>query len=249
MTTITCTVEAHVATVTVDDEGTRNALTVTAAQRLVEVCRDIARDGGVGAAVIQGANGTFCSGAARDVLANAGQDPAEPGRLAGVEAVYDAFFQVGQLPVPTVAAVRGAAVGAGMNLMLATDLRVVATDARLIAGFSRIGIHPGGGHFALLGRAAGREAAAGIGLFGDEIPGARSQQLGLSWDAVADEDVEARAHELASRIASDPELARRMVRSFRGELDAPGVSWPTALAMEQASQMWSLRRRHETTVA
>jgi len=52
--------------------------------------------------------------------------------------------------MPVIAAVRGAAVGAGYNLMLAADLRIVAEDARLISGFLRIGLHPGGGHFALL---------------------------------------------------------------------------------------------------
>lgn len=47
---------------------------------------------------------------------------------------------------------------AGMNLFLSTDLRIVARDARLMSGFSRLGLHPGGGHYALMGRRAGREA-------------------------------------------------------------------------------------------
>ena len=53
---------------------------------------------------------------------------------------------VGALRAPTIAAVHGAAVGAGLNLVLATDLRVVAHDARLLGGFQRIGLHPGGGN-------------------------------------------------------------------------------------------------------
>src|SRR5919107_1147213 len=67
------------------------------------------------------------------------------------------------------AAVCGAAVGAGINLMLATDLRVVAQNARILAGFLRIGLHPGGGFFTIAGRTGGREATAAIGLFSEEI--------------------------------------------------------------------------------
>jgi len=58
--------------------------------------------------------------------------------------------------------------------MLATDLRIVADTARIMTQFLRIGIHPGGGHFWLLGRLGGREAAAGMTLFGDEIDGRRA---------------------------------------------------------------------------
>lgn len=83
--------------------------------------------------------------------------------------VYGSFARVGELEVPTVAAVRGAAVGAGTNLFMAADLRIVADDARLLAGFLRIGIHPGGGFFTLAGRLAGREAAAALGLFSQAI--------------------------------------------------------------------------------
>ena len=67
--------------------------------------------------------------------------------------------RVGELAPPTIAAIRGGAVGAGLNLALATDLRVVAEDAALLSGFIPIGLHPGGGHTALLGRLGSREAA------------------------------------------------------------------------------------------
>jgi enoyl-CoA hydratase len=186
----------------------------------------------------------FCSGADRGLLARAGEDPAESERFDSVGAVYETLARVGTLPVPTVAAVRGAAVGAGVNLFRAADLRIVAANARIIAGFLLIGIHPGGGHFTLLARLGGREAASAIGLFGEEISGERARDLQLAWDAVADDEVEPRALELAKRVARDPELARRAVASLRDQLGPPAVSWPAALAMERAAQMWSLRRRH-----
>jgi enoyl-CoA hydratase len=238
-------VESHVATITLNDPERRNALDVESARRVLEICDEIARDPDVGAAVVRGAGGTFCSGAVRDLLKRAGEDPAEPERFDSVGAVYDAFVRIGELPVPTVAAVRGAAVGAGVNLLLATDLRIVAADARIIGGFLRIGIHPGGGHFTLLGRLVGRETATAIGLFGEEISGSRAQELNIAWEAVADDEVEPRAFELAARVAADPQLARTTVASLRNQLGPPAVSWPAAVAMERAAQMWSLRRRHE----
>jgi enoyl-CoA hydratase len=152
-------------------------------------------------------------------------------------------MRVGVLTVPTIAAVRGSAVGAGLNLMLATDLRVVAADARILAGFLRIGLHPGGGFFTIAARTAGREATAAMGLFSEEIDGRRAAEIGLAWRAVDDADVEATALALAARPAQDPALAREAVRSFRTEAGPPGIGWETAMHFERATQMWSQRRR------
>jgi enoyl-CoA hydratase len=232
-----------VATVTIDDAKTRNALTPESSRQLVEVCNEIDANADIGAVVVCGANGTFCSGADRGVLDRAGEDPAADANVRDLGAVYDAFVRVGKLAVPTVAAVRGAAVGAGVNLLLATDLRIVAADARIITGFARIGLHPGGGHFTLLGRLAGWEAAAALGVFGEEISGARAAELGLAWAACPADQVEPRAHRLAEQAGRDPELARRTVWSFRRELGPPGLPWDAAVELERGSQMWSLRRR------
>ena len=186
-----------VAFITLNAPATRNALNNELADQFVAACDEADRDPSVGAAVIKGAGGTFCSGAERGSLDEVGRDPAEEGRYAALGGIYRAFTRVGQLEVPTIAAVRGAAVGAGINLMLATDLRIVAEDARLISGFLRIGLHPGGGHFGLLAGRAGAEAAAAAGIFGEEISGLRAVQLGLAWEALPAEQVEQRAAELA----------------------------------------------------
>jgi enoyl-CoA hydratase len=242
--TIDVEVTDGIATITIDSPKTRNALNPTSSRQLVEVCDQVDADPAVGAVIVRGGGGTFCSGAEREVLTRAGEDPADPERFAELGSIYDAFVRVGNMSVPTIAAVQGAAVGAGVNLLLATDLRIVATDARIIGGFTRIGLHPGGGHFALLGRVVSREAAAAIGLFGAEVSGARAAELGMAWDAVPAAEVDARARELAATSARDPELARRVLGSLRRELDPPGVSWPAALELERGSQMWSLRRRN-----
>jgi enoyl-CoA hydratase len=232
-----------IATLTVDSPEVKNGLTPQMGRELVAACEEIDADPAIGAAVVRGAGGTFCSGADRRTW-NPGADQAEDTAFRDTGAVYKAFVRVGQLAVPTIAAVRGAAVGAGINLMFATDLRVVAENARILAGFLRIGLHPGGGFFTIAGRTAGREATAAMGLFSQEVDGRRAAEIGLAWAAVPDDEVEDTAHRLAAEPAKDPALSREAVRSFRTELGPPGIGWDAAVEFERATQMWSQRRRN-----
>jgi enoyl-CoA hydratase len=234
-----------VAVLTIDSVEVKNGLTPEMGRQLARLCDEVDADESLGAAVVRGAGGTFCSGADRRRW-RPGVDQAEDTAYNDTGAVYGAFMRVGALAVPTIAAVRGAAVGAGINLMLATDMRVVAENARILAGFLRIGLHPGGGFFTIAGRTAGREATAAMGLFSEEIDGRRAEQLGMAWRAVPDEEVEELAFELAARSAKDPALARQAVRSFRTELGPPGIGWEAALHFERATQMWSQRRRNSS---
>jgi enoyl-CoA hydratase len=231
-----------VAVLTVDSPEVKNGLSPEMGLQLAGLCDEIDADPAMGAAVVRGANGTFCSGADRRRW-TAGADQAEDRTYKELGAVYTAFRRIGTLQVPTIAAVRGAAVGAGLNLALSTDLRIVSQTARLLAGFLRIGLHPGGGYFTISSRTAGREATAAMGLFSEEVDGVRAAEIGLAWKAVPDEQVEDLALELAGRAAADPELAREAARSFRTESGPPGIGWEAALHFERATQMWSQRRR------
>ena len=232
-----------VVSLVLDAPSRRNALTVEMARELVAACEAIDADAGVGAVVVSGAEGFFCAGADRETLFGTGADPAEDEAYRRLDWIYRSFVRVGELVPPTIAAVRGAAVGAGVNLALATDLRIMAEDARIVSGFSRLGIHPGGGHFTLAVRAGGRETAAAVGLFGEELSGAQAAEHGMAWQALPDAEVEPRALELAGRAGADPELSRRIARSMRLQLGPPAVGWPVAVEAERAPQMWSLRRR------
>src|SRR4051812_15566564 len=195
----------------------------------------------VGALVLRAVGKSFCAGGDIKTLTDAGRDPAAPEAYAGMSTIYDSFYRLGQVKVPTIAAVRGSAVGAGMNMLLATDLRIIARDARLICGFLKRGLHPGGGHFVILSRLIGREAAAAMAIFGEEINGDQARELGLAWKSVDDDAVEGRAMELAARVAADPALARVAVGNFRKETATP-VSWEIATQFERPAQMWSMRR-------
>lgn len=221
----------------------RNALSVPMAEAMISACDELDADPSVGAVIVTGAGGYFCAGADRAQLSAAGLDPAEPELYQDMGKLYASFARVGALQAPTIAAIQGGAVGAGLNLALATDLRVIAQDAKLLSGFLQIGIHPGGGHSALLARATGREAANAMQLFGQVVTGTRAAELGLAWAAVPAGEVLDTALELTKIPAADPELARRTTKSMRTIAGPPALPWDAALDLERASQMWSLRRR------
>jgi enoyl-CoA hydratase/carnithine racemase len=235
-------VDGGMAVVTLNAPERRNALTPGMAAELLAAFDEVDGRTDVGALVIRATGKSFCAGGDIATLTSAGKDPAAPDAYEGMGTIYDSFYRLGQVRVPTIAAVRGSAVGAGMNMLLAADLRIVASNARLLCGFLKRGMHPGGGHFVILSRLIGREAAAAMALFGEEIDGTRAVQLGLAWEAVDDEAVESRALELAGRVAADPDLARAAVGNFRKEVVNGAVGWDVAMQYERPAQMWSMRR-------
>lgn len=232
-----------VAVVTISNPSIKNGLTRQMALDLVDLFDQVDADRSIGSLVVTGDDGTFCSGADTKTWAPAFSDPGTDRALEEADAMYNAFYRLGQVEVPTIAAVNGAAVGAGLNLAMATDLRIVATNARLIGGFLRAGIHPGGGFFTITSRLVGREATAAMGLFSEEVSGARAVELGLAWEAVEPEAVLDRALELAARAAQDVPLGRRALRSFRLETAGASMPWAVALEMERGVQAWSQTRR------
>ena len=174
-----------VAVMTLRAPERRNALSVEMADAMVDACEQIDADPAIGAVVVTGEGPFFCAGGDRAQLAAAGKDPAEPELYRAMSRIYNAFARVGALEPPTVAAICGGAIGAGLNLALATDLRVVAEDAKLLSGFLPIGTHPGGGHSALLSRArwAGRPRTR-CSCLASPSPGCEAVDLGLAWAAV-----------------------------------------------------------------
>jgi enoyl-CoA hydratase len=237
MTKVEFKIRNAVAIVTLNGESTRNALDLDAAAELAGVCYSIDNDNSIGAAIICGVGSAFCSGADRRLLIDAAKQPASTASVDALSRVYQAFVKVGNFTVPTIVAVNGDAVGAGLNLVLATDLRLIASGAKLISGFLRIGVHPGGGHFSLLGRVVGRDAASAMGLFGAVVDADRAVRLGLAWEAVP---LGERCLTLAIAVAANPELARAAAHAMRTELCPPAMTWPGALEAQRGRQMWPL---------
>ena len=118
--------------------------------------------------------------------------------------------------LPTVAAVNGAAVGAGMNLALACDVRIMGRSARFEARFLELGLHPGGGHIFMLSRLAGPELAAAMVLFGQRVDGIAAVEHRLAYACVEDERLVEAAVDFADRAASAPHpLALRAKQTLR----------------------------------
>jgi enoyl-CoA hydratase len=230
-----------VAVIKLNAPARKNALTPTMAESLSAVLAEVERDSTVAVAVIEGAGDYFCSGADRGVLAAAGADPAGEQAFRDLDTIYRSFTDLARIGVPTIAAVRGGAVGAGLNLALAADVRIVATDAILQSGFLRIGVHPGGGHFQLLERLVGPELTVAMTIFGQPLDGTGSVRHGLALEAVPSADVGSRCRELAA-MARDADLVRAAISSFRAQMEAQGVPSAVGVRAEQAVQMWSLRR-------
>jgi enoyl-CoA hydratase len=220
------------------DLDRRNALSMPMVEQIVAAFDALEADDSIGAAVVTGAPPAFCSGADTTSLGRLAStdDATERGAIV---TVYDGFLRVLHSSLPTIAAVDGAAVGAGFNLALACDVRIVGPTARFDSRFLRIGLHPGGGHLWMLERAIGPQAAAACVLFGAVIDAAKAVELGLAWSAHAADDLLDAAVALGARAASAPEpLVARTKASLQAAAWQP--DFDAALATETDAQTWSL---------
>ena len=187
-------VEDRVALITVNDPDRRNAVTAEISAALRSSIDALEADQGVHAVIVTGAGKAFCAGADLTALGAAAED--------GLRAIYDGFLAVANCTLPTIAAVNGAAVGAGLNLALAADVRISGPSALYDPRFQKLGIHPGGGATWMLQRAVGPQVARASLLFGMRFDAEASVRHGLALE-IADDPVAA-AKALAAGPASAP---------------------------------------------
>jgi enoyl-CoA hydratase len=229
----------RVAVVTLDDPDRRNALDLALCDELTGAFDELEARADVGAVVVTGAPPAFCAGADLSHLGASGAG--EGDARSDLMAVYEGFLRVGRCPLPTVAAVNGAAVGAGMNLALVCDVRVAGRRARFDTRFLQLGLHPGGGHTWMFRRIAGPQATFAAVLFGEVLDGEGAERAGLVWRCVDDDQLLPVAIELASRAASGPpELVRRMKATIDDM--ATVADHPAAIERELVDQVWSIRQ-------
>jgi enoyl-CoA hydratase len=190
-------VRERVAVITVNDPDRRNAVTDAMSGQLRDAVARAEEDPGVHAVVVTGAGKAFCAGADLSALGAAARD--------GLERIYAGFMAVGRCTLPTIAAVNGAAVGAGLNLALAADVRIAGPAAVFDPRFQKLGIHPGGGATWMLQRAVGPQVARAALLFGLRFDAEQAVQHGLALQ-VADDPLAA-----ALLLAAGPAAAPREV--------------------------------------
>jgi enoyl-CoA hydratase len=222
-----------VGTLTLNDPQRRNALNAAMVDDIVAAIDRFEADPAVGAVVVTGAPPAFCAGADLGNLATADE--------ARLGVIYDGFLRVARCRLPTVAAVNGAAVGAGMNLALACDVRLAARRARFDTRFLQIGLHPGGGHTWMLRRLAGPQTAMAAVVFGEVLDGAEAERVGVVWRCVDDDELLGAAHALAARAADAPrELAVRTKATIVAMADVG--EHDEAVRRELEPQLWSTRQ-------
>lgn len=228
-------IEAGVATVALADPERRNALTMTMVSEILDTFDSLEADPAVGAVVVTGDGAAFCAGADLSHLSSsADRSPEE-----GLRAIYEGFLRIGRSTLPTIAAVNGAAVGAGMNLALVCDVRLAGTRARFDTRFLQLGLHPGGGHTWMFRRITGPQAVNATVLFGDVLDGHEAERIGLVWRCVPDDDLLPAAQAMAHRAASAPHELVARIKSTIADM-ATIDDHVAAVDRELEPQVWSL---------
>lgn len=224
--------EAGVLTLTLNRPERLNALNPALMRALVEALADAADDARVGCVLLKGSGRAFCAGgdiaAARDAhdakeksaeelaadeLRKAKRGPNTPEVMqAWLRRSMESVRLLHQMPKPTVAAVQGAAVGAGLGLAAACDFRVVASDAKFSTGFRKVGYSGDFGGTYFLTRLLGTAKARELYLLDRRIDAATADWLGLVTKLVEPEQLEREAWELAAELAKGPRIAQRYLK-------------------------------------
>jgi enoyl-CoA hydratase len=228
-------------TVITIDEPHRNALTPALAGEIAAAMTEAETDPESTAIVISSGGPAYCSGADLDLLRAVAGNPLADEAYGALGAIYALFERMQDCTVPTLAAVNGAVVGAGVNLALACDARIVSDDLKVV-GFGPAGVHPGGGHLSLLVQRVDRSAAASIALFAQPLNATRAVSSGFALESVPLADLRDRAIEIASAVGTDKALVVATTRSFREAAGFP-LRPAAAVQLERAPQVWSLHRR------
>lgn len=198
----------HVVTVTLNRPEKKNAANSQMWDDLLAVARDIASRPDDRAVVLTGAAGEFCSGA--DVTGMGGGSAVHP--LASMRHVGDVCMAWFRLPQPTVAKVRGVAVGAGMNLALVCDLVVAGDTARFSEIFARRGLSIDFGGSWILPRRVGMHRAKELALLADIIGADAAMAMGLVNRVVPDDELDEFVDDWAKRLAAGPPIALAMTK-------------------------------------
>ena len=205
----------HVAIVRLNRPDERNSMTPEMLDRFRQVVPSVAADPAIRCVVITGSGKCFSAGA--DLKRAVQRDLADRARQPHERsfAMYEPFLGVLDIEVPVVGALNGHAVGGGFGLSLLCDVRIANREAKYGANFARLGLSAGLGISYLLPRLVGAERAAELLFTGRLVTGEEAERLGLVSEAVAPDEVEPRALELAERIASSaPYAVRAMKRSL-----------------------------------
>ena len=212
--------DGGVLTLTMDQPETRNALTGnTAVQELVDACAAITLDAGIRCVILTGAGPVFSSGGNVKDMRRFFEQDISPELIReeyrnGIQRIPRALYN---LDVPVIAAVNGAAIGAGLDLACMCDIRIASDSATFAESFVKVGIVPGDGGAWLLPRVVGMSKASEMAFTGEAINAAEALACGLASRVVAPEALLVEAQKLAAKIAANPGGVLRMTKRLLRE--------------------------------
>ena len=233
MTQVRTEITDGVAVLTLNDPDKRNALNLDMVEEVGAALDAIEADESVGAVVVTGEPPAFCAGAD---LSHLGASQRE-----GLLRIYEGFLRFGRCPLPTIAAVNGAAVGAGMNLALVCDVRIAAERARFDTRFLQLGLHPGGGHTWMYRRITGPQAVTAAVLLGQVMDGKEAERVGLVHRCVPDAELLDHCIEMGRASAEAPrDLVMKIKATIQDMADID--EHQAAVERELEPQVWSLNQ-------
>ena len=215
--------QGRVLVLTMDDPATKNALSAEMMDAGRAAFESAATDPGIGAVVLTGSTGTFCSGGNLGQLM--GSRKADPSVIRDMMERFHGWVRAMRTcPKPVIAAVEGSAAGAGFSVALGCDLIVAAEDSSFVLAYVKVGLNPDGGASAFLGRAVPPQLAAEIMFEGGRIGTPRLAQLGVVNRVTAPGGTLEEATAWAARLAEGPTVAigraKRLIESAYGPPDA-----------------------------
>jgi len=208
-TTILYQVEQSVATITLNRPEKRNALDNRMLEELHDSILHAWKDRDVKAVLLTGSGKGFCAGQDLEAFET---EVGEEVRGHLRQRYKPLIMALVEIPKPVIAAVNGAAAGAGASLALACDLRILADDAILIQVFSKIGLIPDSGSTWFLNRQLGYSRALQLAIEAEPIPASRCLELGLANRVAPAASLMREAHLWAERVAALPPLAVELTK-------------------------------------
>lgn len=217
---IQLTRDGHLATLKLNRPEARNAMTPAMGEEVARAVEDVRADAAVRVLVVSGAGTAFSGGGDLGMLARDTGASDHPGTGMGgpPREFYQRYLSIHSLPIPTIAAINGHAIGAGLCFALACDLRIAAADSKMGMTFTKLGIHPGMGATFFLPRLIGTARACELLFSGRIIDAHEAERLGIVSRVIPPETFPAAVLALANEIAAAGPIAVRLVKRalYRG---------------------------------
>ena len=230
-------VAKRIATITLNRPHRRNAFTRSMIDAWAAALADCRNREDVHVVVVTGAGKAFCSGGdIKDLMGDGlARAPVEQRALIG-EHVHRIPLTLADMDKPVIAAINGAAIGAGLDLALAMDLRFAAASARFAETYVKVGLAPGAGGAHWLPRLVGSAKALELLWTGDTIDAAEAARIGLINRVCPDDELMPQTMELARRLADGPTLAIRAIK----RLVRDGIGGDLRAGLDRASATYGV---------